>query len=235
MLEQLSAIVSKRVESIKDAVKEVTTKSFKESSPLRSSMEIIENTSLESLKARVEDILNSMPEIKEGRPLTEEEIAHYNVKLGCSDALLKNATIDENGRITIKTINDGKEGKEGENGVKYERKTVVVNGVEVEGVFPVFESANDVQLPEELIKATDAKQAEFCNQQLKAAVESDPELAKRFTPEQLEQIRNGETPDGYTWHHNEDPGKMQLIKTEDHQANRHTGGKAIWGSGSENR
>ena len=37
-----------------------------------------------------------------------------------------------------------------------------------------------------------------CNNQLKEAVEKDPELAKKFTPEQLEQIRNGDTPDGYT-------------------------------------
>lgn len=169
------------------------------------------------------------------RPLTDEEKVYFKEKLGCSDHLLDNATIDDNGKVNIKTINEGKEGQEGENGVKYERKTIIVNGVEVEGVFPVFDSAFDMQLPEDLLKSTDAKQMECCNQKLKEAVENDPQLAKQFTPEQIEQIKNGETPDGYTWHHNEETGKMQLVKTEDHQTTRHTGGKAIWGGGKENR
>lgn len=169
------------------------------------------------------------------RPLTDEEKEYYKGIIGCSDYLLDNATIDENGKIHIKTINDGKEGQEGENGVKYERKTITVNGVEVEGVFPAFDSVFDTQLPKDLLEATDAKQMECCNKKLKEAVENDPKLAKQFTSEQLKQIKNGDAPDGYTWHHNEETGKMQLVKTEDHQANRHTGGKAIWGGGKENR
>jgi hypothetical protein len=181
-------------------------------------------------------VSDNMTDVNEtSRPLTDEEKVNYKEKLGCSDHLLDNATIDDNGKINIKTINEGKEGQEGENGVKYERKIIIVNGVEVEGVFPVFDSAFDTQLPEDLLKATDKNQNEYCNQELKEAVENDPELAKQFTPEQLEQIKNGETPDGYTWHHNEETGKMQLVKTEDHQANRHTGGKSIWGGGKENR
>ncbi|WP_140329359.1 HNH endonuclease, partial [Vibrio parahaemolyticus] len=89
--------------------------------------------------------------------------------------------------------------------------------------------------PEELIKAKDTAQAEYANEALKEKVENDPEFAKQFSDEQLEQIENGETPDGYTWHHSEEYGEMQLISTEDHQNNRHTGGKAIWGGGKENR
>ncbi|MGC9342799.1 MAG: HNH endonuclease, partial [Bacteroidales bacterium] len=70
---------------------------------------------------------------------------------------------------------------------------------------------------------------------LKNKVEADHAFAGKFTKEQLEQIKNGETPDGYTWHHNETSGKMELVRTDVHQANRHTGGKAIWGGGNENR
>jgi hypothetical protein len=54
MPELLSAIASKGVESISEAFKETAIKSFKESSPLQSSMETIDNTSLESLKAQNE-------------------------------------------------------------------------------------------------------------------------------------------------------------------------------------
>ena len=173
---------------------------------------------------------NEFPE-NERRPLTPEEREYYREKLGCTDAQLDKMTIDENGKIYLKTDNEGKEGTEGNNGVKYERKTVVINGIEVEGVFPVFDSTFDVQLPEDKIIASDKDQNEHCNEKLKEAVENDPELAKQFTPEQLEQIKNGETPDGYTWHHNEERGKMELVKTDDHQSNRHTGGVAIWGNG----
>lgn len=174
-------------------------------------------------------------EEREVRPLTQEEKDYYKERIGCSENLLENMTIDENGKIYIKTINEGKEGQTGENGVLYERKTVVINGVEIEGVFPQFNSVIDVQLPEELIQARDSAQAEYANEALKEKVNNDPEFAKQFSDEQLEQIENSETPDGYTWHHSEEYGEMQLISTEDHQNNRHTGGKAIWGGGKENR
>ena len=52
----------------------------------------------------------------------------------------------------------------------------------------------------------------------------------------LEDIENGRTPRGYTWHHSEEPGKMQLVKTEDHDRRiggaAHTGGNSIWGNKS---
>ncbi|MBN3198000.1 HNH endonuclease [Pectobacterium brasiliense] len=202
---------------------------------------------LESIDARSIDVSElDLPILKcteptpecensESRPLTQEEKDFYREKLGCSGSLLENATIDENGKIHLKTINESKEGQTGEDGVTYERRTVEVNGVEIEGVFPQFDSAIDVHLPEQLIQAKDSAQAEYANQALKEKVNNDPDFAQQFSDEQLEQIENGETPDGYTWHHNEDPGKIQLIKTEDHQNNRHTGGKVIWGGGKENR
>lgn len=127
------------------------------------------------------------------------------------------------------------EGKTAENGVRYERKSVVIKGIKVEGVFPVFHSAFDVQLPEDLEKASNAKQFKECNKQLKEAVQSAPDLRKQLTSEQLEDIDDGKTPEGYVWHHNEETGKMQLVKIEDHDRTQggaaHTGGKALWGGG----
>lgn len=192
---------------------------------------------LDELDRPILEQVDTKPECEEGeaRPLTQEEKDYYKEKIGCSGSLLENATIDENGKIYIKTINEGKEGQTGEDGVLYERKTVEINGVKIEGVFPQFNSAIDVQLPEELIQAKDIVQAGYANEALKEKVENDSEFAKQFSEEQLDQIKNGETPDGYTWHHSEEHGEMQLISTEDHQNNRHTGGKAIWGGGKENR
>lgn len=137
----------------------------------------------------------------------------------------------------IHTRNDGLEGKKHpQTDVPFKRKTVEdADGNEVTGVFPEFDPVFEGELPEELYQESDKKQFAECNKQLKEAVEKDPELAKKFTPEQIEQIKNGDTPDGYTWHHNEEKGKMQLVDSDTHAKTGHTGGKTIWGGGNENR
>ena len=172
-------------------------------------------------------------EAKETRELTDEEKQHLKDTLGWSDKQIAKCTIDEDGVIHYRTDREDLEGKTSENGVPYERKTVEINGIKVEGVFPVFDSKFDAHLPDDLLKASNPKQFSECNRQLKEAIENDPELAKEFTDEQLEDIENGDTPEGYTWHHNEETGKMQLVKTEDHDRTQggaaHTGGKALWG------
>lgn len=121
-------------------------------------------------------------------------------------------------------------------GVPFKEKIVKnADGAEVIGVFPEFDTPFEAQLPEDMLTANDPKQETECNKQLKNAVESDPALREKFTPEQVEQILNGDTPDGYTWHHHEDIGKMQLIDSVAHAKTGHTGGRSIWGGGSENR
>ena len=120
--------------------------------------------------------------------------------------------------------------------IPYVRKTVTDgDGKEISVVVPEFDSIYDVQLPEGLEKFTDKEQFAECNKQLKEAIAKDPALKEKFTPEQLEQIENGDTPDGYTWHHDAEKGKMQLVDSETHAKTGHTGGKAIWGGGQENR
>ena len=73
---------------------------------------------------------------------------------------------------------------------------------------------------------TDPEQFAKCNEQLKEAILKDPELAKQFTPEQIEQIMNGETPSGYTWHHSEVDGTMQLVPFGIHNSTNHCGGRS---------
>jgi hypothetical protein len=36
------------------------------------------------------------------------------------------------------------------------------------------------------------------------------------------------TPDGYTWHHHQDYGRMQLVPEEIHRVTGHTGGFSLW-------
>ena len=138
---------------------------------------------------------------------------------------------------SIKTINDSLVGQNHpETGVPYVEKEVVTDtGEKVKGVFPQFESKVDVQLPEDMEQAPDRTQFAECNKQLAEKVANDPELRAQFTEDQLADIEDGYTPDGYTWHHNEEKGKMQLVDTDIHSQTRHTGGRNIWGGGTENR
>ena len=137
----------------------------------------------------------------------------------------------------ISTINEGLEGQTypGTN-VEYRRRTITVNGEKVEGVFPRFESKFDTTLPKNLLNASDTEQFKYCTQRLAKRIETEPDFASQFTPRQIEQIKNGEPRiSGLTWHHNEVPGKMQLVNADIHNTCRHTGGRSIWGGGADRR
>lgn len=120
-------------------------------------------------------------------------------------------------------------------GVPFVRRIVEVGEKLYEVVVPKFKSEFTAQLSEDKWQATDREQFSECNKQLKDGLAKDPELRNKFTDDQLEQIENGDTPDGYTWHHDADVGKMQLVDTETHQKTGHTGGRSIWGGGTDNR
>ncbi|SFT61275.1 DNase/tRNase domain of colicin-like bacteriocin [Lachnospiraceae bacterium XBD2001] len=88
--------------------------------------------------------------------------------------------------------------------------------------YVVFETTLDI----DDWNKTDSEQFDKCNQALNEAVENDSELAAQFTPEQLEQIKNGKTPTGYTWHHSEKDGTMQLVPFGIHNSTNHSGGRS---------
>lgn len=145
--------------------------------------------------------------------------------------------VDEEGIRRIKCTREDLEGKtHPDTGVPYERKVVEVNGQKVEGVFPQFESEYDTQLPKELYTADDPTQMKYCTRQLRDEIKNNSELAEKFDERQLQQIEKGvQKIDGYTWHHTEYPGKMELVDEDVHADTRHTGGRAVWGGGKECR
>jgi hypothetical protein len=73
------------------------------------------------------------------------------------------------------------------------------------------------------------------NQKLFDAIKADAELARtlKLNQTQVERLLSiNRAPDGYTWHHHQDVGRMQLVAKESHALSRpHTGGMAIWGGG----
>ena len=136
----------------------------------------------------------------------------------------------------VDTINQELEGKvHPETGVPYKKQIVEVDGERIEGVFPEFNSECDVDLPGSMLQSTDSVQFRECNRQLQAACEANPDLKAKFTETQLDQISKGLTPEDYTWHHDAKVGRMQMVDSETHNKTRHTGGRFLWGGGTENR
>ena len=139
----------------------------------------------------------------------------------------------------IETRNDHLNGYEHpETGVHFVEKTVdLPNGQVVEGTFPVFDETFNVMIAEELYLESDDVHFKVANQTLHQAISENPNLANElgFSQADIQVLANGQTPEGYTWHHNEKPGLLQLVDEETHSQTAHTGGRAIWGGGSENR
>ena len=93
----------------------------------------------------------------------------------------------------------------------------------------------ETRIPEGQFLESDYQHFKHCNEQLSQAYENGSLDTEQFTDRQLEQIRNGDKPEGYTWHHHEGQGRMQLVDSEIHAKTPHTGGRSIWGGGSEAR
>lgn len=103
--------------------------------------------------------------------------------------------------------------------------------------FPNFDkwSAIELKLPEETWFKSDVVQFRALNRKVYQRAQSDPNLKEQFTDEELEKLKNGENINRFTWHHHQQPGKMQLVLRDVHGQVRHTGGREIWGGGEERR
>ncbi|WP_088103011.1 HNH endonuclease [Halalkalibacter urbisdiaboli] len=125
-----------------------------------------------------------------------------------------------------------------ETGVPFEEKTIQLpNGDKIDGTFPVFESKFSVILAEEIYLESDRVHFNVANETLYQSIQEDSNIAKELGLSQSDVVglANGQTPPGYDWHHNEEPGVLQLVDEETHQQTAHTGGRSIWGGGTENR
>ncbi|WHX79333.1 HNH endonuclease [Priestia flexa] len=139
----------------------------------------------------------------------------------------------------IETRNDHLNGYEHpETGVAFVEKTVdLPNGQVIEGTFPIFDETFNVVITEELYLESDDVHFKVANDTLLQGISENPNLANElgFSQADIQGLVDGQTPEGYTWHHNEEPGVLQLVDEETHAQTAHTGGRAIWGGGSENR
>ncbi len=194
-------------------------------------------SSLESIieenKEKAECGIRDVDETGGFRQLTEDEKKELKEKTGMTDANVEKCTVNEDGLIRLKCINEEYAGREHpETKVPYVEKIVDINGVKIQVVVPEFKSVVDVKLPAELEKAPEADQFKYLNNCLKDLIKANPELRTQFTETQIAMIERGIKPKGFTWHHNEESGKMQLMKTDVHEGTRHTGGNSIWSGGN---
>ena len=140
---------------------------------------------------------------------------------------------------TIETRNDHLNGLEhAETGVNFAEKTIEMpNGDLINGTYPVFDSSFSVVLVEEVYLESDQTHFQIANQTLYQSIENNPAVANDLgmSSVDVQALENGVTPEGYVWHHNEQPGVLQLVEEETHHNTGHTGGREIWGAGSGNR
>lgn len=192
------------------------------------SLESIRQSNIEKLKANVSETPNS-----EYRPLTEEEAKRLKELTNLPDAVIESIMVGEDGTLYLKCRNAELAGETHEvTGVPYVEKTIVINGVEITVVVPEFPYVFETNIPKEFWEAGDRELFKKCTEELRKYLEEHPEMRENFTEEQLQQIENGEPYiKGYTWHHTEVPGKMQLVETKTHALSGHTGGNAIWCGG----
>ncbi|MCM3636566.1 HNH endonuclease [Sporosarcina luteola] len=122
--------------------------------------------------------------------------------------------------------------------VQFEKNvSIQEDGTAVEGVFPVFESNFDAVLPQDTYLMSDEVHIGIANMQLYEAIQQNPSLAVElgFDEQAIQSLQSSVTPEGYDWHHHEEPGRMQLVNEEEHGMTGHTGGRSIWGGGAEFR
>lgn len=102
--------------------------------------------------------------------------------------------------------------------------------------FPIFDSKVTYQLPESYYYGSRDGAFPDLNKQLYLDIESG--VVDNPFPEGVDysSLQNGKMPSRgpnepyFSWHHNQEPGIMQLVDYNIHNDSRHTGGYAIWGN-----
>jgi hypothetical protein len=98
--------------------------------------------------------------------------------------------------------------------------------------FPIFDDVAqfESQLPRSISSVKDrATHMREATRQVRDAIESGQIPRSRFSQAQLEAIDAGEaTIPGFTWHHHQDVGRMQLVPRAIHRQTGHVGGFDLW-------
>jgi hypothetical protein len=98
--------------------------------------------------------------------------------------------------------------------------------------FPIFNDSAvaDLMLPASAVASGNyTGQMRAATRQLRDLLEANPAMRSQFTVTQLRAIRGGRAQiPGYTWHHHQDIGRMQLVPSGPHSKVGHIGGFEMW-------
>ena len=98
--------------------------------------------------------------------------------------------------------------------------------------FPIFDDVAkaEVRISGDLSHMRPDMHKRMATRQLRKEILEGKIDATSFTEKQLLDIKSGAADiDGYTWHHHQDAGRMQLVPREIHKKTGHIGGDALWG------
>ena len=226
ILEQADKIpnILENIESIEESAK-VLEPSMSDIQEV--TLDAIEQSNIEKAAAKVDETIQKL------RELTEEEKQKLREEHNLPENLLKAIRVDEAGNYYVKCTNEKYNGLEHpETGIPFTEKTIEINGVKITVVVPEFPCLFETDIPPEIWTKGDAEVFKHCTEKLRDYLNEHPEQKANFTPDQLRMIEKGmpRIP-GLTWHHNEIPGKMQLVDFKIHDKTGHTGGNHLWGGG----
>jgi len=130
----------------------------------------------------------------------------------------------------------------GDKGLKGYEEVIRKNGQKIivpyNKGFPDFSqwTAVELELPKDMWFKSDDEQFKYLGPKAYEIIVKDPNLKSQFTEADLQLLKIGKRPKQFVWHHHEKPGKMQLVPRDIHESCvPHTGGRAIWGGGSDYR
>ena len=120
-----------------------------------------------------------------------------------------------------------------ETNIPYVEKTIVIDGEMKTVVVPEFPTQFQITLEEQHYLASDSTQFSMANKLLYEAIQQNPgfETQLGLTASEIENLQFGMTPAQYIWHHDAEPGVLQLVNRDDHASTGHTGGREFWGGG----
>jgi hypothetical protein len=112
-----------------------------------------------------------------------------------------------------------------------ERKKISKVGVPYNRAgFPVFDAKATV-----ILKPNDWKSPNYrriANRLLLAQIEKNPNLAMHFSVADIDRLKVGKNPAGFDWHHGQQRGRMELVRSDIHGGTSHLGGDKVWGAKS---
>lgn len=72
-----------------------------------------------------------------------------------------------------------------------------------------------------------SKHFSICSKKLYQKTLKNPALKSNFTKQQLRQLRQGKTPDSFTWHHETKKNILTLVDRQTHAETAHSGGFSL--------